>query len=254
LPLNIKKNNTLTSPNDTILAIDWGNTRIKLAIFDKKSREELAFLSKKTLSINFLNDLCTNFKVKSSILCSVVHHTVEIVDFLTQKTDFTLLSHDMNLPIALKYSTPHTLGCDRIAAVCGAWAHFPNQNNLVIDAGTCIKYDFVTENGDYLGGTISPGIGMRFRAMHEFTAKLPLVQREKLTSFIGNTTETALRTGGQLGAAMEAQGFANLYKQNCEKSINIIVTGGDGTYLINYLENATYRRNLVIEGLLSLVF
>ncbi len=250
MPTTPKKQDIPAELTDTVLVIDWGNTRIKIAIFDKDCQEEIIFLSKKTLSIGILADLCANYGVKRSILCSVVHHSEEIEAFLKQKTEFVLLSHDIKLPITIEYSTPHTLGRDRIASVCGAWSLFPNQNSLVIDAGTCIKYDFVTETGNYLGGTISPGISMRFRAMHEFTAKLPLVHREKITNFIGDSTETALRTGGQLGAAMEAQGFTNLYKQNCEKSINIIVTGGDGTFLINHLENASYQPKLLLKGLL----
>ena len=130
---------------------------------------------------------------------------------------------------------------------------FPFQNSLVIDAGTCIKYDFVTAKGDYLGGTISPGIGMRLRAMHEFTAKLPLIKRENIAHFIGDSTETALLTGGQLGAAMEAQGFVNLYKKEFGENLNIIVTGGDGTYLVNHIDKAIYQNDLILKGLLSIL-
>ena len=235
-----------------ILAIDWGNTRIKIVVFDPLTREKLDFFEKKTLSVAFLDDLCIKFHIKTSILCSVTNHSPAIEGFLQKNTHFTLLSDEITLPIIIKYKTPHTLGRDRIAAICGAWSMFPHQNSLVIDAGTCIKYDIVTAEGEYLGGSISPGIGMRLRAMHEFTAKLPVVTREKITDFVGDTTETAIRTGGQLGAAMEAQGFVNLYKQKFGNDLNVIVTGGDGTYLVGHLENAIYQNDLVLKGLLSI--
>ncbi len=253
MPFTTHFTTDLPAVDENVLIIDWGNTRIKIAVFDKITKEKLDFFEKKSLSLAFLDDLCIKFHIKSSILCSVVHNEPEIVDFLSKNTRFILVSDEIPLPITIKYSTPHTLGRDRIASVCGAWSLFPYQNSLVIDAGTCIKYDFVNANGEYLGGTISPGIGMRLRAMHEFTAKLPLVQRSKIDHFIGDSTETALRTGGQLGAAMEAQGFLNLYKKEFGDTINILITGGDGTYLVNHLENAIYKNDLILQGLLSLL-
>jgi type III pantothenate kinase len=243
----------LPTPTKAVLIIDWGNTRIKIAVFDTESSEQLAFFSLKSLTIDYLTRLFAKYPIKKGILCSVVHHSAEISAFLHEKIAFTELSSDTKLPILLKYRTPQTLGRDRIASICGAWAQFPNEYSLVIDAGTCIKYDFVTSDGHYIGGSISPGIGMRFRAMHEFTAKLPLIERGLITEFVGDTTETALRTGGQLGAAMEARSFANLYKETYGNSINIIVTGGDGTYLVKHISQAIYQKDLLLKGLLFLV-
>ena len=230
------------------LLIDLGNTRAKITLCAEDGRIVQHF-ERKSLSVAWLTDLFNTFLITRSILCSVVAHSSEIVDFLAAKTDFVLLTHETPLPIKLEYATPHTLGKDRISGSCGAWQRFPNSNNLVIDAGTCIKYDFTTAEGNYIGGSISAGISMRFRAMHEFTAKLPLVTRQRLDGFVGYNTETALRTGTQLGAALEAKGFIELYTQRYD-ALNIIVTGGDAPYLLPYLpRTAVHDKFLIIKGL-----
>jgi type III pantothenate kinase len=124
----------------------------------------------------------------------------------------------------------------------------------VIDAGTCIKYDIITAEGVYLGGSIAPGISMRLRAMHEFTAKLPLVKcKMPLDDFIGNSTETALRTGAQLAAALEARGFIDLYKSNFE-NLNLVLTGGDAIYMKPHLPSDVISdKTLIMKGLYAVL-
>ena len=126
---------------------------------------------------------------------------------------------------------------------------FPKKNTLVIDAGTCITYDFIDAKGNYLGGGISPGIRMRLQAMNEFTAKLPLVKQKNSKKFIGNDTESSLRVGGQIGTVMEIRGFIRAYETTFGK-INIILTGGDSKALAKHFENHIFvNNNLVLRGL-----
>ncbi|MEM6965489.1 MAG: type III pantothenate kinase, partial [Bacteroidota bacterium] len=136
-----------------------------------------------------------------------------------------------------------------LAGVVAAFDFFPHENTLVIDAGTCITYDFVDKNGHYLGGSIAPGMKMRLQAMHHFTAKLPLVEQKPLRKFIGNDTVSALRTGGQMGIVMEISGFIETYNKTFGK-INTILTGGDTGFLAKHLEKPIFvKNNLILHGL-----
>ena len=234
------------------LIIDFGNTRAKIAVFDEAGTM-LRFWQRKTIGIGWLQKLFEQHRISRTMLCSVVAHNPAIEIWLQSHSDLTIFGHTTPLPIRLLYTTPHTLGKDRIAGACGAWLRFAHQNTLVIDAGTCLKYDFVTAEGNHVGGSIAPGIGMRLRAMHDYTAKLPLLEKQPLPDFVGHDTETALRTGAQLGAALEAQGFADLYERRYG-SRNILVTGGDASYLMPYLpKGAIEDKYLIINGLYGIL-
>ena len=187
------------------------------------------------------------------MLCSVVGHIPEIELFLNEKTSFYLLSHQTPIPIKNAYATPETLGKDRLAGVCGAFSQFSGQNCLVIDAGTCIKYDFLGSDNTYIGGSISLGISMRFRALHEFTAKLPVVSRQRLAGFSGYNTNTAIATGVLTAVALEAKGFFDLYN-NEYGNVQLILTGGDAADLKTYLPTPVYTdKNLILKGLNSIL-
>lgn len=239
---------------NSALIIDIGNTRVKTALVCKDVFTVLpprATLTTAWLTKLFAERQTKNSPISSVMLCSVRAENTEITSWLTQNcTTFFAFSTEINLPIRIAYSTPNTLGKDRLAAVIGAWHCFPQRNTLVIDAGTCIKYDIITAEGVYLGGSIAPGITMRLRAMHEFTAKLPLVNcKMPLDDFIGNSTETALRTGAQLAAALEARGFIDLYKSNFE-NLNVILTGGDAIYMKPHLPSDVISdKILIMKGL-----
>ena len=162
------------------------------------------------------------------------------------------LTEKTPLPIDNQYGTPKTLGKDRIAAVMGAYRLFPNQNCLVIDAGTCITYDLLTKHKTYLGGNISPGIDMRLKAMHQFTAKLPLVERGQQERIWGTSTETALRNGGQFGALYELEAFIRVCKEKFDP-LTVVLTGGDGNFFAENLKTKIFARpNLVEWGLLEI--
>jgi type III pantothenate kinase len=159
------------------------------------------------------------------------------------------LTADTPLPFHNRYATPATLGKDRLAGIAGAYARFPAQNCLVIDAGTCITYDVLTAAGDFIGGNISPGIGLRFRALPVFTAGLPLVQPGEMSGTLGNSTESAIRNGVQLGALLEVEGVIARMRGEWDK-LNVLLTGGDADFFAKNLKTLIFANpDLVLEGL-----
>jgi type III pantothenate kinase len=139
----------------------------------------------------------------------------EIISWAENSRTKIILTPQLSLPISIGYKTPHTLGVDRIAAVCGAYEMFPEQNCLVIDAGTCITYELLEAGGKYRGGAISPGISMRFEAMHKFTRRLPLIgaRDNDKTQLIGDSTETCMQSGVLNGTTEEIKGMISQYQQ-----------------------------------------
>jgi type III pantothenate kinase len=153
------------------------------------------------------------------------------------------------LPIKNNYATPATLGKDRLAGAVAAKFFFPNEHCLVIDCGTSTTYNFVTDKGEFLGGSISLGMAMRFKALPQFTAKLPLIEKGNIDGLIGNDTEMAIRTGVQLGAVHEMDGFVEAYVQRFGK-IRTLLTGGETDYFVKHLKNKIFAlENLVLTGL-----
>ena len=230
------------------LTIDIGNTRIKLGIFHAGQ-----LIEKKVWESWDLQELkiwTTNQNVQNVILCNVgqaLPSTIE--NFLKTHFFFIRLDTQTPLPIQNAYKTPETLGKDRIAAVVGAFDMFPNQNCLVIDAGTCITYEFLTAEGVYPGGNIAPGIEMRLKAMHHFTAKLPLVKMGKTENIIGYSTESAMQNGSQEGVILEAHGIMDWWRSEMGE-INVILTGGDADFFVKRLKSQIFvNPNLVLQGL-----
>lgn len=231
------------------LIIDIGNTRAKVAVFDKQT-----IVAKKiveTVSTSLLNEIYETFNIEGIMLSTVKSdidkNVLETINSWGKL--FIPLTHDVNLPIQNEYKTPKTLGQDRIAAVIGATHFFPNQNCLVIDAGTCITYDFINANQTYIGGSISPGLSMRYRAMHEFTASLPLLNKQRLNTFVGYNTVTSMQTGVDYGLSFEIQGFIQKYFTNFGQ-IKVIMTGGDAAYLATMIKCEIFvNPDLVLIGL-----
>jgi len=229
------------------LVIDIGNTRTKAAIFDKEEMMHYFICDK--LSVKILKEQIANFPTIKNVAVSSVAHIGKRVEKYLQKNYFYInLNHLTPIPIKNKYKTPKTLGKDRLSAIIGAFSLFPKKNCLVIDAGTCIKYDVLFEKA-YLGGNIAPGIEMRLQAMHHFTARLPKIEQKPLKDIIGNNTETALRSGAQTGALMEVKG----YIAACRKkygSLKVLLTGGDADYFVKNLKTKIFvHPNLVLVGL-----
>lgn len=246
------------------LAIDIGNTRTKIAVFDgdRLLHREVW----ETLNLTALSELAYNQKVEKVILSSVANVPSELDDFLKSRFYYLQLRAGTPLPFRIKYKTPDSLGKDRIAAAAGALHLFPRKNCLVIDAGTCITSDVLNAGGEFLGGNISPGIAMRLKAMHHFTARLPLVDWQSGKEgrslffeerhpaapelpFLGDSTENALRNGGLGGALWETDAFIRLCKRHF-RPLWIILTGGDADFFAKNIKTKIFvHQNLVLVGL-----
>ena len=230
------------------LIIDIGNTLLKLAVFDDKT-----LLFKETFE-QFEPDTLIHFIEKNGpfhgiIQSSVVIHTPELEKIFSEAGKFIPLTAYTSIPVKNLYETPKTLGKDRIAAVTGAWSLFPGRNILIIDAGTCITYDFLTKEGEYLGGGISPGIRMRLKAMHTFTGKLPLIEPDDFDGLIGRSTRESLLSGTYNGVTTEITGLISLYRDKFD-DIMVIITGGDHQILQKKLKiNIFAVPELVLLGL-----
>ena len=228
------------------LIIDQGNTRFKIGLF--KEKKLINHTSFKYDQIQEFKQLCSQYDIQHIIISSVVN---EIIDhsFIAAKT-ILHLDHLTPLPIKNKYHTPETLGRDRIANAVGAWAQNPHQNSLVIDSGTCIKYDLVNKNGEYIGGNIAPGLHMRFEALHHFTDQLPnLIPYSSIQQTYGSDTETSLQCGVILGMDHEINGFIDRYKKEFNQ-LTIFMTGGDLKYFDKTDKKSIFaNQNLTLIGL-----
>ncbi len=230
------------------LIIDIGNTRTKLGIFGKGKLIRKGVFEK-GWGVKELQDFIAKRQIENVAVSTVAGLEAAAEQFLKKNTFFLKLSASTLLPIKNTYKSPKTLGNDRLAAVIGAHYLHPEKGNLVIDAGTCITYDFISARGVYQGGNITPGINMRLKAMHTFTASLPLVERKKLGSPVGNDTNSSILTGGQLGTMLEMEGFIELYKSKFGP-LNVILTGGDADYFVNKVKTKIFvNSNLVLVGL-----
>jgi type III pantothenate kinase len=231
------------------LVIDIGNSRSKLALFNQ---QDLMFnVPVDHLTVDHLKMLKDeHVQMKRAILSSTKLVDQQLLEYLNKDfTQFIELDHLTPLPIANLYETPETLGKDRIAAAVGANELFPNQNVLVIDAGTAITYDFVSAENQYLGGNISPGLQMRFKALNQFTDKLPLVDSSAYFSEIGKNTKEAIRGGVQNGILFEIEKTIEIFAEKYE-DLQVILTGGDSAFLSQMLNaDVLVHLNLTLIGL-----
>jgi type III pantothenate kinase len=230
------------------LIIDFGNTLKKVAIFHNDQLFKLYTFE--YFDLNTLLKIRNKHpKITSSIISSVIDYPSEIDAFLKSNYFFIKLDAKTKVPITNKYSTPETLGNDRIAAVIAASRVFKNKNILVIDAGTCITFDFINKQCEYLGGAISPGINLRLKSLNSFTDKLPLLKIEKIDFLIGKTTKESILSGVINGIISEIDGIIRSYKENYE-NLTIILGGGDYNYFDKRLKNNIFALpNIVLLGL-----
>jgi len=231
------------------LIIDIGNTKVKLAVFqgDKiiyKSSGDLEFILRDCM------DLKKEFKtIEKAIVCSV--GKLKETDLIELKKIFNVLILDSNtlLPFKNEYKTPATLGVDRLALVSASLKRFPNRNVLIIDAGTCITYDFITTENRYLGGAISPGIRLRYRSLNNLTANLPLLDTKAPEHIIGNSSIESIHSGVINGVLMEIKGVTQQYDEKFE-DLTVILTGGDADFLSKRLKSSIFANsNFLLEGL-----
>lgn len=166
--------------------------------------------------------------------------------------NFIEIERDFLFPFINKYSTPDTLGIDRMVLVSGASILYPQKNVLIIDAGTCITYDLITDTNEYYGGAISPGITIRYKSLNNYTAKLPLLEKETPNSYLGNSTKNAIHSGIVNGVLYEIEGFISQYQVNFQ-DLTIILTGGDADFLAKSLKSTIFANsNFLLESLNAL--
>ena len=234
----------------TTLCFDFGNTRLKAAVFENdifKVELELADDSNETIK-----KLLDQYKPQKSILSSVIKHNEGIETILSEQTSFHKLSHLTKVNFTTPVGKPESIGADRLALVAAAVHYFPKKNNLVVALGSCITYNFINQAHEFMGGGISPGMEMRFKSMNQHTALLPLVQKDWNFPVIGYDTKTNLQSGVIAGIAYEIGGFIDFYAQKYD-NFNVVLTGGDAGYFARQLKNRIFADlNFLFKGLYAL--
>ena len=234
----------------TTICFDFGNTRLKAAIFINAALVELRVLE--TGSVQEIEKLVAELTPAKTILSSVIHHNKEIETLLSKNTQFHLLGPGTQINFTTPVGKPETIGADRLALIAAAVDQFPHAHNLVISLGSCITYNFVNTSHEFLGGSISPGMQMRFKAMHEQTALLPLISPSNEFPLVGYDTKTNILSGVILGMAAEIDGIITAYEQKYG-NFNVLLTGGDISYFVPHLKKRIFAdQNLIYKGLYAI--
>lgn len=231
------------------LIIDVGNSFVKLAVFKNDK-----LIGKEVINANDILAYISSLKlaypsIKNVIISSVGKLSKKAVDAIDRNFELLVLNSKTKLPFKNLYKTPNTLGVDRIALVCASVKKYPDKNVLIIDAGTCITYDFVSETNEYLGGAISPGMQMRYKSLNTFTANLPLLEVDAPKTIIGNSTKESVHSGVIYGILNEIDGSIEMYKLKYP-DLTVILTGGDAKFLSKQLKSSIFALpNFLLEGL-----
>jgi type III pantothenate kinase len=221
--------------------IDLGNSSSKLAFFKNNSLESLY----RDVSFSDILFHVKNITPEHAIICSVNQDPSVLKELIQDNLrKVYVLEHLLPVPLTNHYLTPHTLGKDRLAAVCGAKTLFPDQNCLAIDIGTCITYDYIDAENNYFGGCISPGLHMRLKALHTFTSRLPLVEPIAETPLIGRNTQEAILSGVINGMTAELEGIIQKFRKKFS-NVHVIFCGGDA----GFFESKIKERIFVIPEL-----
>lgn len=234
----------------TTLCFDFGNTRKKAAVFVKDQIEKILVLEDD--ATNTIQSLVNTYKPHKSILSSVINHNTEMESVLSSHSKFHILNHASRLPITTPVGKPDTIGADRLAIAAGGVKYFPGKNLLLIGLGTCITLNFVNKYGEFLGGSISPGLEMRLKSLQYYTAKLPYTAPKTDVPLIGYDTDTNILTGVILGMAYELDGFIDAYNEKFS-NFNVVLTGGDMQHLASHMKNRIFADpDLIFKGLYAI--
>jgi type III pantothenate kinase len=232
------------------LCLDFGNTRLKYAVFDGNVQKAAAVLEEGTTAA--IEKILDTYQPSKSILSSVIKHDESIEMVLSAGTQFHKLSHLTKLPFTTPVGKPETIGADRLALCAAAVEFFPQKNNLVIALGTCITYNFINKFHEFTGGGISPGMDMRFKSLNTFTALLPVIKEDWNFPLIGYDTRTNILSGVILGMAKEIDGFIDAYLERYG-NFNVLLTGGNCAYFVPYLKNKIFADpDLLFKGLYAI--
>lgn len=231
------------------LIVDVGNTYVKFAVFNNGNLIYKLSFKLNEFKMQYKNLKNTYSDLNKAIVSSVGHLSKKEIALLEADMPTIELTTEINLPFENLYATPKTLGVDRIALVSASINQFPDNNVLIIDAGTCITYDFITKDNKYLGGAISPGIRLRYKALNNLTANLPLLETELPKNIIGDSTESSIHSGVVNGVVNEIDGIINQYLKEYS-DLTVILTGGDTKFLLNQLKNTIFANSdFLLEGL-----
>jgi type III pantothenate kinase len=232
------------------LCLDFGNTRLKAALFEEGQLVQTFTFTDQPEGQ--LEQVLKERQPAASILSSVVNHPPAIEELLQAHTQFHKLSNLSKLPFTIPVGKPETMGADRLAIAAAAIHLFPDQHSLVIALGTCITYNFINKDHQFMGGAISPGMEMRFRSMHEFTAKLPLVKGHWNVPLIGYDTATNMQSGVVLGMAKEIDGIIESYQERFA-NFNAVLTGGNMPIFETHLKKEIFADpDLIFKGLYAI--
>lgn len=232
------------------ICFDFGNTRLKAAVFNQKTLTELRIIENDQPAT--IQALLDEFCPDKTILSSVIHHNKTIEELLAKQTKFHHLGPNSLINFTTPVGKPETIGADRLALVAAAVDLYPLQHNLIISLGSCITYNFVNISHEFIGGSISPGMQMRFRAMHEQTALLPLVEAANEFTLVGYDTKTNLLSGVILGMAAEIDGIIAAYEEKYG-NFNVLLTGGDMSYFVPHIKKRIFAdQNLIYKGLYAI--
>ena len=230
------------------LSIDIGNSKVKLAVFKADKLVEVSSFLKKDL-LSALGKIKDKHSIKNAILATVSGLNEEVLDEIKGMFSLVLVDADLKFPFQIKYKTKGTLGVDRLALIAAAVAKYPNKNVLVIDAGTCITYDFKTKDEDYLGGAIAPGVLMRYKALNNQTANLPFLETQYPKNIVGDSTKQAIHSGVCLGVIFEIEGVISQYMAK-NRDLTVVLTGGDTNFLAEKLKSGIFANPIfLLEGL-----
>jgi len=232
------------------VCFDFGNTRLKYAVFKNRSFEYEAMLPDSEAAT--VEGLMKEIQPEKTILSSVIVHDRKIEEVLSSYSKFHLLSHTTKLPFSATVSKPETIGADRLALSAAAVEFFPGKHNLVVGLGTCITYNFIDKYRQFLGGGISPGMELRLKSLRDYTAKLPLVKADWNFPLVGYDTRTNITSGVILGMAKEIDGIIDAYSERYT-NFNVLLTGGDSPYFAQLMKNKIFADpQLIYKGLYAI--
>ena len=231
------------------LIIDIGNTATKLAVFQLDNILEVQVVTTKEM-IPVVEKILDKYAgIEQGVLSSVAFLEASDVNSLLKLLPLKVLESSLKMPFNNCYDTPHTLGVDRLALMAAAVKHYPRTNVLVIDAGTCITYDFIDAQQNYLGGAISPGVHMRYKSLKTFTSNLPSLEKSIPKQRIGSSTKSSIHSGVIYGIAHEIEGAIEDY-QSKYPDLTVIVTGGDADFLCKQFKISIFANSIfLLEGL-----
>jgi type III pantothenate kinase len=229
------------------LIVDSGNTLVKVAVFDDDTIVHKTELEQNTLS--FANHIIEKYPISSAIISDVSNMAEPVVQMLPMGFPVLWMTGSTPVPLKTNYQNVETLGSDRLAAVVFASDYFPGSNVLAIQAGSCITYDLVTGNDEYMGGAISPGLEMKLKALNTFTARLPLVKKKEINFVEGQSTELSVLSGVINGSIAEIDGMIDFFRSKYN-DLKVVMGGGDIFFFDKKLKNRIFAiENLVLKGL-----